>query len=73
MQSNRKLAMLELIAGIFGWIWIVASIAGLYYLAMALFSDGVWSSFFWAFGTGAVAKWLSIGFDETKKRGVYEN
>jgi hypothetical protein len=41
MQLNYKLALLELIGGLFGWVWILASLAALYFLAMALFAGGL--------------------------------
>ena len=41
MQLKYKLALLELIGGIFGWVWILALLAALYFLVMALFAGGV--------------------------------
>ena len=43
MQLRKKLMLLELIAGLFGWVWIFASLAFLYFLAVAVFSHGTWS------------------------------
>lgn len=68
MQTKIKLAILELIAGIFGWVWLISSLAGLYFFAMAIFFDGLWSQFFWAFGIGVIAKWLAKGFEANKKQ-----
>ncbi len=67
METKSKLAILELIAGLLGWVWIGASIAALYFLAMAVLSDGTWSRFFWALGAGVVAKWLARDFQDNKK------
>lgn len=72
MQTKSKLVILELIAGLIGWVWIGASIAALYFLAMAVFSDGTWSQFFWTLGANIVAKWLTRGFEDNKKRVAYE-
>jgi len=72
MNRKSKLAILELLVGLFGWVWIVASIVALYFLAIAVFSDGAWSQFFWALGTSIVAKWLARGFEENKERVAYE-
>ena len=72
METKSKLAILELIAGLLGWVWIGASIAALYFLAMAVLSDGTWSQFFWALGAGVIAKWLARGFEDNKKRVAYE-
>jgi hypothetical protein len=72
MQTKTKLALLELIGGIFGWVWIISFLAALYFLAMAIFSDGPWSRFFWAFGIGAVAKWLTRGLRDNQARVAFE-
>mgnify|MGYP006092203993 CR=1 FL=1 len=68
MNTKSKLVILELIGGIFGWIWIISSLAGIYFFISALFFEGLWTSFFWAFGTGGVAKLLARGFEANKKR-----
>ena len=73
MQVRAKLAVLELISGLFGWGWIIASIAALYFLVMAIGFEGEWSSFFWAVGAGVIAKWLARGFEENKRRIGVEN
>lgn len=72
METKRKLALLELVAGLFGWVWIVASVAALYFVAIALFSDGSWWNVIWAIVIGAVGKWLSRGFSDNQKRVAYE-
>jgi hypothetical protein len=72
MQTKTKLMVLELIAGLFGWIWIIAFIAALYFLAVAIFSGGPWSRFFWALGLSAIAKWLLRGFNDNKQRVAFE-
>jgi len=72
MQTRSKLALLELIGGLFGWVWIIASIASIYFLVAALAFNGRWSNLFWAFGTGVVAKWLARGFNDHQKRVAYE-
>jgi hypothetical protein len=68
METRTKLVSLELIASLFGWVWIGASVATLYFLVMALFSDGAWSSAFWSIGIGVVAKWLAKGFRDNQIR-----
>lgn len=72
MQTKVKLAMIELISGICGWVWIILSLATIYFLVMALFFEGEWQSFFWAFGVGGISKWLARAFEETKQRIAYE-
>jgi hypothetical protein len=51
MQTRSKLVLLELVGGLFGWTWIIASVASVYFLVAALAFNGRWSSLFWAFGT----------------------
>jgi hypothetical protein len=72
MQLNYKLALLELIGGLFGWVWILASLAALYFVAMALFAGGSWWRFVAALGIAAMGKWLLMGFEEHKRRVAFE-
>ncbi len=72
MQTRSKLALLQLVGGLFGWIWIIASLASIYFLVAALAFNGRWSSLFWAFGTGVVAKWLARAFNDHQKRVSHE-
>lgn len=72
MHTRSKLAVLELVGGLFGWVWIIASVASIYFLVAALAFNGRWSNLFWAFGTGVVAKWLARGFNDHQKRVAYE-
>jgi hypothetical protein len=68
MELRAKLVWLELVGGIFGWVWIVASVTALYCLVVAIFFDSPWSRFFWAFGIGIIAKWLAKGFRDNQLR-----
>jgi hypothetical protein len=68
MQTKTKMVSLELIGGLFGWVWIIASLAFAYFLIAAIFFHGPWSRVGWAFGAGAVAKWLARGFNDHKAR-----
>ncbi len=68
----RKKIILELIVGIFGWVWIIASVASLYFFVIAIFANGEWSSFLWALGISAVAKWLTKSFQDNQQRVVFE-
>jgi len=72
MTTQGKLITLELIAGIFGWTWIIASIAALAFFIKAVGFGGKWSTFFWAGGVSIVAKWLARGFDDNKIRVAFE-
>jgi hypothetical protein len=73
MRIEIKLAILELIGGIFGWTWILASVSALYFFVMAIGFSGAWSRFFWALGASAVAKWLAVAFESNKNRIALEN
>lgn len=68
MTTLGKLMALEALSGIFGWIWIIASIAAIYYFISAVIFSGAWSSFFLAFGVGVISKWLCRGFLANKQR-----
>ena len=50
----------------------MASIAALYFLVMAAFSDSPWSRFFWALGISIVAKWLTRGFRDNQQRVAFK-
>ena len=67
MPTRSKLMTMELLSGVFGWAWIIAFGFAVYYL----FSNDPWSSFFWALGISAVAKWLARGFNDHKVRLFY--
>jgi hypothetical protein len=68
MQTKTKMVWLELIGGLFGWVWIIASLGLVYFLAVAIFGSGTWSRVGWAFAVGAIAKWLARGFNDHKER-----
>ena len=68
METKTKLIWLELISGVFGWVWMLACVTALYFLVVAIFSDSPWSHFFWALGIGVVAEWLARGFRENQTR-----
>jgi hypothetical protein len=72
MSTKNKLACLELVAGSFGWGWLIASGFAVYYLVMAVGFGGGWAPFFVALGAGAVSKWLARGFEDNKRRVAFE-
>lgn len=72
MQMRSKLVFFELAGGLFGWLWIIASVAGIYFLVAALAANGRWSNLLWAVGISVVAKWLARGFSDHQKRVAYE-
>ena len=68
MELRTKLVCLELVGGIFGWVWILASVAALYFMVAAIFFNSPWSRLFWAFGIGVVAKWFAKSFRDNQLR-----
>ena len=68
MTNKSKLAVLELVAGIFGWGWLIAGGFAIYYLVMAIGFGGSWLSFVVALLISGVAKWLARGFEDNKRR-----
>lgn len=56
MDTKGKLALLEVIVRIFAGVWIIASIAILYFLVRAVFFDDLGVGPFWTLGLGAAAK-----------------
>lgn len=68
MKPKTKMVWLELIAGLFGWIWIIASLGFAYFLVVAIFGSSPWSRVGWALGVGVIAKWLARGFNDHKVR-----
>ena len=68
MTAKSKLVVLELVAGIFGWGWLIAGGFAIYYLVMAIGFGGSWISFIVALLISGVAKWLARGFEGKKRR-----
>ena len=73
MSSKGHLMVLELLSGIFGWIWIGGLVAALVFVGLALFSDWSWTNVLYAGAVGMVAKWLTRGFLENKQRVALES
>jgi hypothetical protein len=68
MQPKTKMVWLELIGGLFAWIWIIASLGFAYFLVVSIFGSSPWSRVGWALGVGVIAKWLARGFNDHKVR-----
>ncbi len=67
MSPKRQLLVFELLSGLFGWVWIGASVSVLGFVAMALASDWSWWNVLYAVIVGAVAKWLAKGFLDNRR------
>lgn len=72
MLVKNKLILLELIASIFGWVWIIALLATLYFFVAAILFNSPWSRFFLLLVITIVAKWLTKGFLDNQKRIAFE-
>ena len=72
MKTINKIRTLSIIAGLVGWVWMIAGVLALYYFIMAIGFDGSWYSFFIALAVSAVAKWLCRGFYENRDRVAFE-
>ena len=57
---------------LFAWVWMIGSLAAMYFLVTAIFFEGLWSNFFWGLGASIVGKWLSKGFMDNKDRVLRE-
>lgn len=72
MHTRTKVQALQVVEGIFGWVWIGASLVAIYSFGSALAFGGPWRRFFCAVGIGMVAKWLAVGTIDSRKRVAYE-
>ncbi|MGF1609519.1 MAG: NfeD family protein [Kiloniellales bacterium] len=72
MSSKGQLIVLELLSGLFGWVWIGGGIAALVFAGLALFSDWSWWNVLYAAIVSGVAKWLARGFLDNQKRVAFE-
>ena len=70
-KIKTKLVILELFAELFGWMWIGAAIASIYFLYGALASAASWSNLLWSIGAGLVAKFLAVVLNRNKQRVDY--
>ena len=65
---NGRLRTARRIRTLFGWVWIGALLAGIHFLAMAVFFEGSWTPFFWSMAISLIAKWLPHGFEGNRRR-----
>ena len=56
MKPIKKAMWFELVGGIFGWVWIAASIGAIYFLVQAVFYDGSWVNLVGVMLTGGISK-----------------
>ncbi len=68
MKTKTKLVILELSGGLFGWIWIGASIGAIYFLYGVMANDAPWSNLLWSIAIGFVAKLIAAALDGNQRR-----
>ena len=72
MLTRTKLVLLELIAGLFGWTWLIAGAFAIYFVIMAFAFNGDWKPVIATILVAGIAKWLANGFAGHKKRVAIE-
>jgi hypothetical protein len=72
MKTRTKVVFLELVAGIFGWMWLTAGAAAVYFAITAIWFEGSWILILAAIVTSITCKWLAKGFHDNKTRVAYE-
>jgi hypothetical protein len=63
--------ILELLAGLFGWVWIASSVYSIILTGMALFSTGSWWNVLYCCLVGGISKWLMKGLNDHKVRIIF--
>lgn len=71
-RASKSLIVYEALGGIFGWVWIAASIGIVVATVGAIFFEWPWWNVLYAFLIGAIAKWLARGFLDNKRRVLFE-
>ncbi len=59
MRTKLKLVFLELSSGLFGWIWIGASIAAIYFLYKVMATDAPWTGLLWSLVVALITKQIA--------------
>jgi len=65
---KTKLIIFELLGGLFGWIWIGATIGAIYFLYQASANDGPWILVLWSIVAGLVAKTIAVIVNDNQQR-----
>ena len=58
-------------ASLFGWLWVGAAIASVYFLYVALASAAPWSNLLWSIGAGLIAHFLAAVLNRNSRRVDY--
>jgi hypothetical protein len=73
MSTRRQLVIFELLSGLFGWVWIGASLSVVGFVAMVFIADWSWWNVLYAFIVATLAKWLAKGFLDNQRRVLFED
>ena len=65
-KEKRFSVYCEVMSGAFGWVAILASIGGLWFIIAALFLDGSWWEFGYAALIGTLSKGIARSFHQSK-------
>ena len=65
---KTKLVILDLFRSLFGWIWIGAAIASVYFLYGALANEAPVYYLLWSIGAGFIARNLAAAFKSSKEQ-----
>jgi len=68
VQTPAKLAALQLMGGIFGWLWILGSIAAVGFLLVSITGGGMWVPFIWSVALSVAGRALARRFYAARKR-----
>lgn len=72
MKTQTKLVALELMAGFFGWLWLIAAAGTAILVVNVIFLDGSWSLLGTTLGASLISKWIASGLHDNKLRIAYE-
>lgn len=68
MTINEKRLVLDLITGLFAWVWLLALVVFFVFLVLALFASGSW----WHVGIAFVTAYVSKAFARSYQQGSRE-
>jgi hypothetical protein len=68
LKTRTKIVSLEMLYGIFAWVWIGATVVAIYFLYGALANDASWSNVLWSVAASFVSKQISAVLNANKQR-----
>ena len=73
VQIRTKIIILQLLVGVFGGVWISASIAAVFFLYGCLANSAPWFDLLWSATAGVVAKQIAAALNGVRQRLDYEH